>query len=125
MALLSMNYRLDAASGNLGGLPRSVSGRASLAVAIAVTIGVLSSTGCGPLGLYSLVHSTLISHHVFKPVVLDEAENDDREQGSTTVAAGKKDSSCTPLMPKVFTQSSHVTSADMNGADNGDEPCLD
>lgn len=122
-----MNYRLDAASGNLGGLPRWISARASLAIATAAAIGVLSLTGCGPLGLYSLAHSALTSHHVFKPVVVDEAENDGggREQGPQTVSAGKNGSSCAPLLPKVFTQSSHVTSADMNGADNGDEPCLD
>jgi hypothetical protein len=66
----------------------------------ATVIGLASliAGGCGPLGAYSLAHSLLTGHHVFKPVLPDDAM-DSREQryeydaGPTTSQNSEKNSS--------------------------------
>jgi hypothetical protein len=114
-----MKHRFDAASGKLPGLLRLPRVRAPLtmmAPAVAVS-AILASSGCGPIGLYSLVHSTLASHHVFKPVVADEPVNDGEVRmkhlsGPLTDATGKIGSSRAAAMPKVITRQSRAKAAD-------------
>jgi hypothetical protein len=125
-----MKHCLDAASRKLPGLPRLSPVKATLTVAadFMVVWAILVSTGCGPLGLYSLVHSTLISHHVFKPIVADQPVNGGEDvtehlSASSTGADGGKNSSHSRLTPKVITQSSSTPNA--CGAVDGDKPCLE
>ncbi|HEV3343685.1 MAG TPA: hypothetical protein VG125_25155 [Pirellulales bacterium] len=83
---------------------------------------VVSCSGCGALGLYSLGHSVLAHNHVLKPILPD----DEAEPGDGPPA--DNGSSCGDLLPMERCRRTESGAAETNsgmtsGETLGQEPC--
>ena len=72
-----------------------------------VVVGLACSSGCAPLGLYSLGHSLLVHNHVLKPVLPDD----------------ESDSSLAESLPMESCRESADGRPKLSDASSGDEPC--
>ena len=77
-----------------------------------VIAGLACSSGCAPLGLYSLGHSVLAHNHVLKPV-LPEDESD----------SSLPDSSLPESLPMESCHESADGRPELRDTSSGDEPC--